>query len=751
MMTKRTFYFVLASLLFSLPANTYSIDTKKDKEIERRVEALLRKMTLEEKIGQMNQLHCENLSRLKEETRKGRAGSVMSITDPNIANEVQRVAVEESRLGIPLINARDVIHGFKTIFPIPLGQAASFNPEIAETGARIAATEASAAGIRWTFAPMIDITYDPRWGRIAEGCGEDPLLASVMGAAMVKGFQGTSLDNPTSVAACVKHFAGYGATEGGRDYNSTHITERQYRNLYLRPFEAAVQAGATTLMTAFNDNDGIPSSGNAFLLKQVLRNEWQFDGVVVSDWNSVAEMINHGFCTDRSEAALKATNAGTDIDMVSEAYIDHLPQLIKEGKVSMQTIDTAVRNILRLKFRLGLFEHPYTTDRWKETFYQPSFLEAAQTAAEQSAVLLKNERQTLPLGANIKTILVTGPLADAPHEQLGTWVFDGDKAYSQTPLQALRKQVGSDVTILYEPALAYSRDTATHRINEAVKLAQTADAIIAFVGEESILSGEAHCLANLNLQGAQSCLINRLSKVGKPLITVVMAGRPLTIGKETAASDALLYSFHPGTMGGPALANLLLGKVNPSGKLPVTFPKEVGQIPLYYNHNNTSRPASGREKTIHTIPVGAEQTSLGNTSFYLDAGTEPLFPFGYGLSYTTFSYANLQLSGTQYRANETIIVTFDLTNTGKREGTEVVQLYFRDIAASTGRPVKELAAFDRISLRAGETRKVRMELTVNHLAFWGYDMKRTTEPGMFDLWIGGSSNEGLKTTFKVTD
>lgn len=750
-MNKYTFYFILTSLLSIHSASAYCSESKKDKETEQRIEALLQRMTLEEKIGQMNQLHCENLPRLKEETRRGRVGSVMSITDPAIANEVQRVAVEESRLGIPLINARDVIHGFKTIFPIPLGQAASFNPDIAESGARIAAAEASAAGIRWTFAPMIDITYDPRWGRIAEGCGEDPLLVSVMGAAMVRGFQGKSLSDPTSIAACAKHFAGYGATEGGRDYNSTHITERQFRNLYLRPFEAAAQAGAATFMTAFNDNDGIPSSGNTFLLKQVLRNEWQFDGVVVSDWNSVAEMINHGFCANREEAALKATNAGTDIDMVSEAYIDHLPQLFKEGKVTMQTIDTAVKNILRLKFRLGLFEQPYTTDRRKETFYKPPFLEAARVAAEQSAVLLKNERQTLPLGTNIRTILVTGPLADAPHEQLGTWVFDADKAHSQTPLQALRRMAGIEVKILYEPALAYSRDTATHSINEVVKLAQTADAIVAFIGEESILSGEAHCLANLNLQGAQSALISRLSQTGKPLVTVVMAGRPLTIGREVAASDALLYSFHPGTMGGPALANLLLGKVAPSGKLPVTFPKEVGQIPLYYNHNATSRPASGKEKTIQTIPVGAEQTSLGNTSFYLDAGTEPLFPFGYGLSYTTFAYANLQLSANQYHPNETIILTFDLTNTGKHEATEVAQLYFRDIAASVGRPVKELAAFKRIGLKPGETRKIRMELPVEQLALWGYDMKRTVEPGKFELWIGGSSADGLRTTLEVTN
>ena len=696
-MFRHILYYVTSVFLLLHPYVCYSTDYKPDKETEKRIEALLGKMTLEEKIGQMNQLHCENFPYLKTETRKGRVGSVMSITDPNIFNEVQRIAVEDSRLGIPLINARDVIHGFKTIFPIPLGQAASFNPEIAETGARIAATEASAAGIRWTFAPMIDITHDPRWGRIAEGFGEDPLLVSQMGVAAIKGFQGSSLNHPTSIAACAKHFAGYGASEGGRDYN-----------------------------------------------------EWNYRGTVVSDWASVSEMIRHGFCEDEKEAALKATNAGTDIEMVSETYIKYLPQLIKEGKVSMETIDNAVRNILRLKFRLGLFEHPYIADQRKETFYRPDFLEAAQTAAEQSAVLLKNERGTLPIQSNIKTILVTGPLADAPHEQLGTWVFDGDASYSQTPLQALRRISGDSIKVLYAPGLNYSRDTVTSQFNKVVELAREADLILAFVGEEAILSGEAHCLANLNLQGAQSGLLHRLSETGKPLVTVVMAGRPLTIGREVNISDALLYAFHPGTMGGPALANLLFGKVVPSGKLPVTFPKETGQIPIYYNHTSTGRPASGSEKNIFTIPVGAEQTSLGNTSFYLDAGKDPLFPFGYGLSYTTFAYSNLQLSSTQYTRNEVIIITFDLTNTGKTDGTEIAQLYFRDLAASVTRPVKELAAFERIHLKAGETRHIRMELPVKQLSFWNYAMDYCVEPGKFDLWIGGNSREGLKATFNIT-
>lgn len=747
---RNTFYLLCALIVFT-SAKTIGGNTYKDKEIEQKVEALLRKMTLEEKIGQMNQLHCENMPKLKEETRKGRVGSVMSITDPNIFNEVQRIAVNESRLGIPMINARDVIHGFKTIFPIPLGQAASFNPEIAETGARVAATEASAAGIRWTFAPMIDVTYDPRWGRIAEGCGEDPYLTSAMGVAMIKGFQGDDMANPTSIAACAKHFAGYGATEGGRDYNSTFIPERRLRNVYLRPFEAAVKGGVATLMSSFNDNDGVPSSGNAFLLKQVLRNEWKSDGVVVSDWASVSEMINHGFCTNGKEAAMKATNAGTDIEMVSETYIEYLPELIKEGKVSMETIDNAVRNILRLKFRLGLFENPYTPDKRKETFYKEEHLAAAQRAAEQSAVLLKNEKQTLPLSKSVKTILVTGPLADAPHEQLGTWVFDGDKSHTQTPLNALQKMYGDKIEILYEPVLSYSRDENTAYLDKAMDLAQRADAILAFVGEEAILSGEAHCLTNLNLQGAQSEMLTELSKTGKPLVTIVMAGRPLTIGNEVKTSDALIYSFHPGTMGGPALVNLLFGDAIPSGKLPVTFPNNAGQIPMYYYHNATSRPANGTEKTIKQIPVGAEQTALGNTSYHLDAPRLPLFPFGYGLSYTTFEYSNLKLSANKVKKDGTITITFDLTNTGKYEATEIAQLYFQDIAASVTRPVKELADFCRIPLKAGEKKTISMTLPIEKLAFWNYEMKKVVEPGMFNLWIGSNSADGLKVQFEVID
>lgn len=719
--------------------------------IEQKVDALLSQMTLEEKIGQMNQISSYgNIEDMTELIKKGEIGSILNEVDPGRINALQRVAVKESRLGIPLLMARDVIHGFKTIFPIPLGQAASFDPQVAEDGARVAAIEASSVGIRWTFSPMIDVARDPRWGRIAEGCGEDTYLTSVMGAAMVKGYQGDSLNDPTAIAACPKHFVGYGAAEGGRDYNSTFIPERRLRNVYLPPFEAAAKAGAATFMTSFNDNDGIPSTGNTFILRNVLREEWGFDGIVVTDWASAAEMMNHGFADDEKEVAMKAVNAGVDMEMVSYTFVKELPRLVKEGKVQEATIDNAVRNILRIKYRLGLFDQPYV-DENKQVMYAPAHLDAARRAAVESAILLKNEKQVLPLGNAIKTVAVIGPMADAPYEQMGTWVFDGEKSHTVTPLAAIRKQFGDKLQILYEPGLSYSRDRNTSDIAKAVSAASRADVILAFVGEEAILSGEAHCLADLNLQGAQSELIEAVAKTGKPLVTVVVAGRPLTIGKETELSDAVLYMFHPGTMGGPALADLLCGKAVPSGKTPVTFPKMVGQIPVYYAHNNTGRPATKKETLLDDIQVEAGQTSLGCTSFYMDAGFDPLFPFGYGLSYTTFTYSNIRLSATELKKDDVLTVTFDLENTGNYEGTEIAQLYVQDKVGSVTRPVKELKRFSRITLKPGEKKNVSFELPVSELAFWNIDMKHVVEAGDFNLWVAPDSQSGSPVSFKVTD
>lgn len=717
--------------------------------IENKIDSLLNQMTLDEKLGQMNQLSPYNFEELATRVRKGEVGSILNVVNPEEINKIQKIAVEESRLGIPILVARDVIHGYKTIFPIPLGQAATFNPEIAEQGARVAAIEASADGIRWTFAPMIDVSRDPRWGRIAESCGEDPYLNAVMGTAMIKGYQGDSLNDPTAIAACAKHFVAYGAAEGGRDYNSTFIPERVLRNVYLPPFKAAADAGCATFMTSFNDNDGVPSTANSFVLKDVLRKEWKYDGMVVTDWASAFEMVNHGFCTDGKDAAEKSVNAGVDMEMVSETFIQNLKQSIADKKVSMETIDNAVRNILRLKFRLGLFDNPYIVTP-QSVKYAKKHLQTAKTAAEQSVILLKNENQTLPLTDKIRTLAIIGPMADAPYEQMGTWVFDGEKEHTQTPLTAIKEMYGDKVKIVFEKGLDYSRDKNTAGISRAVSTARQADAVVVFVGEESILSGEAHSLANLNLQGAQSQLIKELAATGKPVVTVVMAGRQLAIADEVKVSDAVLYSFHPGTMGGPAIADILFGKVNPSGKTPVTFPRMSGQVPIYYAQHNTGRPANPTEMLIDEIPVEAGQTSVGCRSFYLDAGNSPLFPFGYGLSYTTFEYSNLNLVSDKLTAQDTLSISFTLKNTGKYDGTEVVQLYVQDKVGSVTRPVKELKRFQRVTLKAGESTQVSLHLPVSELAFWGYNMNYTVEPGDFRLWVGTSSAEGLTKDFSVS-
>lgn len=717
---------------------------------EERVESLLRQMTLQEKIGQLNQLSIGGFNHgTAGQIRAGMVGSVLNECNPEVLNRYQKVAVEESRLGIPLIVSRDVIHGFKTMFPIPLGLAATFDTELVQKGARVAAQEATANGIRWTFSPMLDIARDPRWGRIAEGSGEDTYLDAQMGVAMVKGYQGDVLDT-TSMAACVKHFVAYGAAEGGRDYNSTGITERTLRNVYLPPFEACVKAGAMTLMTSFNDNDGVPSTANAFLVNDVLRGEWGFDGFVVSDWASIYEMVNHGFAEDNKRAGELAINAGVDMDMMSYSYISHLEELLKEGKVSIQTIDDAVRNILRIKVRLGLFEHPYVdVDKADDALYTAESLEAARKTAVESAVLLKNSG-VLPLDkSKIRTVLVTGPMADAPHDQLGTWTFDGDASRTVTPLMAMRELYGKDVKVIYEPGLEFCREFNDAGIRKAVEAAAKADVVLAFMGEEAIMSGEAHCLTDITLKGDQRKLIEALDATGKPLVLNIMAGRPLELDFELEHSDAILYSFHPGTMGGPAVAQLIFGDETPSGKTPITFPKNVGQIPIYYNHNMTGRPYNGTETMLYDIPLRAGQTSLGNTSYWLDTTFAPEFPFGFGLTYTTFDYSAPSTDKKVYGTDDVIKVSVELNNKGKREAVEVVQLYVRDLVGSVTRPVRELKAFKRVAVAPGKTVEVGFELPVQELAFYGIDMKKKVEPGKFQLWVSGDSASGTPVEFEV--
>lgn len=716
---------------------------------EAKINELLSKMTLEEKIGQMNQLTGTGLSDdMKGLVAAGKVGSILNELDAKTTNELQRIAIENSRLGIPLVFARDVVHGFKTIFPIPLGQAASWNPQVAENGARVAAMEASSVGIRWTFAPMIDVSRDPRWGRIAESCGEDPYLTSVMGVAMIKGFQGEDLTDPSSLAACAKHFAGYGASEAGKDYNTTWIPEPQLREVFLPPFEAAVKANAATFMCSFNDINGVPSSGNPYLNKTILRDEWKYDGMLVSDWGSIEQMIPHGFCADLKEAAEKAANAAVDMDMMGYAYMVHLEELVKSGAVSEKTVDEAVKNILRLKFRLGLFDNPYTEEKEILPFYTPEALQMAKEAAIESTILLKNDKNILPLNDNIKSVAVIGPLSDAPADQIGTWCFDGEPEHSVTPLNAIQAEYGNKIKIIAEKGLAYSRDKDQQGISRAVAAAQQADVILFFAGEEAVLSGEARSRADISLPGAQSQLLSELKKSGKPVVMVVMAGRPLTIQKETEEADAVLYSFHAGTMAGPALADVIFGKAVPSGKLPVTMPRMVGQVPIYYAHKNTGRPASNID-LIDDIPVGAEQTSIGFTSYHLDAGDSPLFPFGYGLSYTNFEYTDLKLSSNEIDKNQNITIRCTVKNTGNREAAEVVQLYVRDVVASLVRPVKELKDFNKVTLKPGEAREISFTLTPEQLSFWDLNNKRVLETGLFHCWIGTNSAEGLQGSFTV--
>ena len=721
--------------------------------IEARVSDLLGRMTLDEKIGQTNQRSVangmQNLGDWIPQFKQGQIGSIMNVSSAEVADSLQRLMMNDTRLGIPLIIARDVIHGYKTIFPIPLGQAASFNPDVARQGARVAATEASSDGIRWTFAPMLDIARDARWGRMAEGCGEDPYLTGLMGRAMVEGFQGGLAGDPTSLAACAKHFVAYGAAEGGRDYNSTYVPERVLRQIYLPPFRQAIDAGALTVMASFNENDGLPVSANRHLLTDILRGEWGFPGFVVSDCFAVRELMVHGVAEDAADAARLGMNAGLDMEMETGHYLQHMRHLIETGKVSEAQLNSAVSAILYVKFALGLFDDPFIHTP-QSVKYAPEHLEAAKQAALQSAILLKNN-STLPLDSKrYKRVMLTGPLADARYDQLGTWIFDGEKDHTVTLRQGLdslcRK---NEMELKYVESLKYTRHDNPQGIENAVKSALQSDVIVVAVGEEAIFSGEGHCMASLDLIGRQSELVKRLAATGKPVVMVVMAGRPLTIKKEVDCTDAVLYAFHPGTMGGPALAELLTGMVSPSGKTPVTFPLVAGQEPIYYNHTNTGRPANGTEIGLDGIPEDAGNTFLGCTSYYLDAGHKPLYPFGYGLSYGKFEYSNLQLSSDTYSTDGTIKATVTLTNSGDMDATEVVQLYVRDHVATVARPVKELKRFKRVSLDKGQSLNVEFELPVSELAYVGADLHDRLDSGVFTLYVGGDSENCLSSQFNV--
>jgi len=691
---------------------------------EERVNSLLEKMTLEEKLGQLQMLDGDADGRFRDEhidlIRRGLLGSTLNVRGAKRTNELQRVSIDTSRLKIPVLFSFDVIHGYRTVFPVPLGEAASWDPPSAERAASVAAREASAAGVRWTFAPMVDIARDPRWGRIVEGAGEDPYLGAAFAIARVTGFQ------QNKVIACAKHWVGYGAAEGGRDYNSTEISEGTLRNVYFPPFKAALDAGVGTFMSAFNDLNGVPTSANPFTLKTVLRQEWKFDGIVVSDYTSVLELINHGLAANDSEAARLALTAGVDIEMVSRLFGRHLPELIKQGKVPMTAVDDAVRNVLRIKLRLGLFENPYTDESGEQAMLlSREHLAAAREAAARSIVLLKNDADTLPLKKDIKSIAVVGPLADDQMNLMGSWTGDGRKEDVVTLLAGLKSKASAATKLTYAKGCEISGDSIAG-IDEAVRIAREADLVIAAVGESADMSGEASTRSSLDLPGRQLDLVKALQATNKPVVVVLMNGRPLTINWIAERVPAVVETWFAGTQAGNGIADVLFGDVNPGGKLPVTFPAAIGQVPIYYNHKNTGRPPNAANKY---------------SSKYLDAPWKPLFPFGFGLSYTRFRLSDLRLSAARIRPDDRISASVDVENAGARTGDEVVQLYIRDLAASATRPVLELKGFQRITLKAGERRRVGFALTPTHLGFWNHENRFVVEPGMFKITVATSSSD----------
>ncbi|MEM2187481.1 MAG: beta-glucosidase BglX [Thermofilaceae archaeon] len=707
--------------------------------VEERVEDLLRRMTLEEKVGQLCQYsaHFGPTEELKEMIRKGLVGSLLNITGVERVNEVQRVAVEESRLGIPLLIGLDVVHGYKTVFPIPLALASSWDPEVVRRAAEIAAREASAEGVKWTFAPMLDIARDPRWGRIAEGFGEDPYLASVMAWAAVKGFQGERLSSdPERIAACAKHYVAYGAAEGGRDYNTVDISERTLREVYLLPFKSAVAAGVATVMSAFNDLCGVPASANEFTLRRVLKGEWGFRGFVVSDWNAVGELIQHGIAADGAEAARLAVEAGVDMDMVSDLYRRHLAELVRRGVVPESLIDEAVRRVLRVKFLLGLFENPYADpERARRVVKCREHVEAALEIARKCIVLVKNEG-VLPLSKSLRRIAVIGPLADDRDAVLGCWRALGDPGDAVSVLEGVRRKVGSATEVLYAKGCDVSSQDRSG-FAEAVEAAKRSDAVVLVVGESADMSGEAASRAHLDLPGVQEELVKTVwEAVGGriPVVMVVMSGRPLTIKWAAEHIPAIVVAWHLGVRAGDAVADVLFGDYNPGGKLPVTWPRAVGQVPIYYNHKRTGRPPSAERFT----------------SKYIDEDWRPLFPFGHGLSYTRFEYSDLRVEPEKVEPGGTVTISFELANAGEREGDEVAQLYVRDVVASVTRPVMELKGFKRVTLKPGERRRIVFKLPMQLLAFYGRDMKPRIEAGLYEVMVGSSSADiRLKGSFEV--
>ncbi|KAA3609197.1 MAG: beta-glucosidase BglX [Calditrichaeota bacterium] len=707
------------------------------------VDSLLAKMTLQEKLGQLNQfrwVYGENEEKIREQYRafvkEGKIGSFLGIFGVEKTRELQRIAVEESRLAIPLLFAFDVIHGFRTIFPVPLGEAASWEPADAEKSARIAAIEAAASGLHWTYAPMLDIARDPRWGRVVEGAGEDPYLGSQMAAARVRGFQGADLTAENTLLACAKHFVAYGAAEGGRDYNTADISERTLREIFLPPFKAASDAGVATVMAAFNEIAGIPMHAHGQLINGVLRDEWNFPGLVVSDFTGILELQNHGVAGTRADAGILALKAGVDIDMVSSSYLEDLPEAVRQGKMPMSVVDAAVARVLRLKFQAGLFDDPFryqNDEREQNLLLHKNHLQAAREIARKSIVLLKNENQTLPLAKSIKNLAVIGALANDNRAALGSWHGAGRDEDAVTVLRGIREVIPEE-NISFANGYENPESLDKSGFAEAVALAAKSEAVVLVLGEHGGMSGEASNRSSLELPGVQNQLAAAIHKTGKPVVVVLMNGRPLSINWLDQNMPAILETWFLGTEMGHAVADVLFGDYNPGGKLPITFPRSVGQIPLYYNHKNTGRP-----------PL----KEVLWTSKYIDIDWTPLYPFGFGLSYTTFAYSNIVLNPKNISPSGTLDVRVTVTNTGKVDGDEVVQLYIRDEVGSVTRPVKQLRNFKRLFFKAGETKTVSFELDASDFSFYNAAMKKVVEPGYFTVFVGGNSQDVIEARFEI--
>jgi len=750
---------LLATALIGVTATVQA--QKSPQDMDRFIDALMRRMTVEEKIGQLNLPVTGEIttgqaksSDVAKRIRNGEVGGLFNLKGVERIREVQRQAVEESRLGIPLLFGMDVIHGYETIFPIPLGLSCTWDMKAIEESARIAAVEASADGISWTFSPMVDVSRDPRWGRVSEGNGEDPFLGAAIARAMIRGYQGKDMSRNDEIMACVKHFALYGASEAGRDYNTVDMSRQRMFNEYMLPYQAAVEAGVGSVMASFNEVDGVPATGSKWLMTDVLRKQWGFDGFVVTDYTGINEMIDHGMGDQQTVAAL-ALNAGVDMDMVSDAFSGTLKKSVEEGKVSAAAIDAACRRILEAKYKLGLFDDPYKycdVNRPKKQIFTKEHRAIARKTASESFVLLKNEG-VLPLSKK-GTIAVVGPLANTRSNMPGTWSVAAVLDNAPSLVEGLREVVGDRAKVVtakgsnligdadYEKRATMfgrelHRDNRTDRelLDEALKVAAGADVIVAALGESSEMSGESSSRTNLEMPDVQRALLQELLKTGKPVVLVLFTGRPLVLTWEEEHVPAILNVWFGGSEAAYAISDVLFGDVNPSGKLTATFPQNVGQIPLFYNHKNTGRPLQeGRwfEKF---------------RSNYLDVSNEPLYPFGYGLSYTTFAYSDIHLSSTEMSADGELTATVTVTNTGSRDGAEVVQLYIRDLVGSVTRPVKELKGFEKIFLKAGESRKVSFSITPELLKFYNYDLQFVCEPGDFDVMIGGNSRDVKKARF----